>query len=673
MKKIIIFTLILFSLFIMNVNASSIEGFITGSNVSFRTGPGTNYGRITGLYADQGHSIVMTDKTIYPGSGCNDGWYKGEFDNKTGYVCKTFIEFKEEYIPKDPTEFENYKTYLIENGFNEPGYADLLASLHEKYPLWEFVPVATKLNWSGVVSAQSIRGKNCTYSTNQGLYSVESNSFDYLNDKFNPVDVNCYPTNYETNAYYLDPRNWLDERRIFMFEHLEYNSESQTKEAVNYMLANNANLKGYVNEFHAAATQTMDNNQIKTISPLHLASRSRVEIGNKTAGYYRVSGTYPYTYCNKTLKGYYNFYNIGSYMDSCTPDKTPSARGMAFACGEKCGFRNTYGRPWDTAQKGINGGAQFLITKYFEKGQDTIYFQKFNTASPTTAHTNQYMQNVAAPNSEGITTYNTYNNNDLLTRKIVFKIPVYLKMPNETILPAAGNPNNHLKDLKVNGTTVLNFSHDVNEYKVFLPVNTTSISIDASIINEKAKVSGIGQIKVSKENPVIEVVVTAENKSTNTYKLNIEFTEKIINPETKTPTEMLDKTNIVTDGTYVLNLKEGTLVTDLTNSLLKTNSKAIITIKDKEGNVKTTSISTGDKLIITSDNQTKELQLVVVGDGSGDGVITIADLLLVQKHILKYSNLQGSYLKAIDVNKDGIISIADLLLVQKYILNLVEF
>lgn len=673
-RKKIVFAFVLFFLFISNINASSLEGFITGNTVRFREGPGTNYPIIRNLYSSQNHSLVMENKDLFTGDGCVSGWYKGLFEDEVGYVCSSYVEFRTPYVPKDPKQFATYKEYLIAEGFDQPGYADLLATLHDEFPLWEFIPVITNLKFQDIVNAQSVGGKNCTYSSDQGLYAVNTYSFDYLKDEFIEIDVGCKQTNPETNAYYLDPRNWLSEKNIFMFESLEYNSESHTKDLVSYILSGNNNLKGYIEEFYQAAKQTMSGTE-RSISPLHLATRSRVEIGNKTAGYYRVSGTYPYRYCDKVLTGYYNFYNIGSYMDSCCPNRTPSARGMAYACGPACGFESTYGRPWNTAQKGINGGAQFLITKYFDKGQNTIYFQKFNTSGFTTPHTNQYMQNIAAPLSEGSTIYNAYKNKDKLkNRKIIFRIPIYLDMPLETKLPTSGNPNNHLKDLKINGNTVPNFSHDVNEYTVVLPINTTSVLVDASIINAYTKVSGIGQINISKSNPVINVVVTAQNKSVNTYKINLEFIEanvgEIIN---LTPTEIITKSNLVSDGKYILNLKEGSSVNDITNRILKVNNYLKVEVKDKKGNIKATSVATGDKLIMNNNGSLTELELVVIGDGSGDGVVTIADLLLVQKYILKYNNLQGPYLKAIDVNNDNKISIVDLLLVQKYILNLIEF
>ena len=60
--------------------------------------------------------------------------------------------------------------------------------------------------------------------------------------------------------------------------------------------------------------------------------------------------------------------------------------------------------------------------------------------------------------------------------------------------------------------------------------------------------------------------------------------------------------------------------------------------------------------------------IVIKGDPTGDGNINIQDLLRVQKYILGYTDLNGSYLKAGDTNQDGIVDIVDLLRAQKHIL-----
>ena len=43
----------------------------------------------------------------------------------------------------------------------------------------------------------------------------------------------------------------------------------------------------------------------------------------------------------------------------------------------------------------------------------------------------------------------------IINEEIVFSIPIYIGMPTSTSLPSTGNPNNWLKDLKVEGKTLI--------------------------------------------------------------------------------------------------------------------------------------------------------------------------------------------------------------------------
>lgn len=56
----------------------------------------------------------------------------------------------------------------------------------------------------------------------------------------------------------------------------------------------------------------------------------------------------------------------------------------------------------------------------------------------------------------------------------------------------------------------------------------------------------------------------------------------------------------------------------------------------------------------------KEYTISVKGDPSGDGKISVTDVVKLQSHLLNKSNLSGAYLEAADFNGDGKVSITDL-------------
>ena len=83
----------------------------------------------------------------------------------------------------------------------------------------------------------------------------------------------------------------------------------------------------------------------------------------------------------------------------------------------------------------------------------------------------------------------------------------------------------------------------------------------------------------------------------------------------------------------------------------------------------TQEIGTGYKLITETN---KEYTLIVTGDLTGDGNITLIDMSLLRKHYLEIESLQGEYLKAADMDNNNIISLRDIANMRKTILEIDE-
>lgn len=99
MLKKIIKTIIIFMIFMSNINislaATYLEGTMNGSGVYLRSGPGTNYSIIKTLTKNAKYRLVSN--TIYPDEGgCVEGWYSIYNGGSSGYVCaKYLIDIKE--------------------------------------------------------------------------------------------------------------------------------------------------------------------------------------------------------------------------------------------------------------------------------------------------------------------------------------------------------------------------------------------------------------------------------------------------------------------------------------------------------------------------------------------------------------------------------------------------
>lgn len=96
-------------------------------------------------------------------------------------------------------------------------------------------------------------------------------------------------------------------------------------------------------------------------------------------------------------------------------------------------------------------------------------------------------------------------------------------------LEATYSSNNYLSELKVQeGALSPAFNKDTTKYTIELEPETEKINVSAKTIDSKADIKGTGEISVTEGLNVINVVVTAENGKTKTYR--IEATVKELKP-----------------------------------------------------------------------------------------------------------------------------------------------
>ncbi len=251
---------------------------------------------------------------------------------------------------------------------------------------------------------------------------------------FTPIEGSSwYQAHGQVVQYYLDPRNFLDEQSVFMFENLGFDSSVHTVAGVQNILAKAEWAKGTVETTDGRtisyAEAFYEAGQKYGVSPYHLASRAVQEVG--------ASGSNAAWGNNATYPGIYNFYSIGA--------NTGMLDGLNWASQS-----GSYGRPWDTAYKSIVGGAEFIAKGYISVGQSSLYLQKFDLIPTGGLYNHQYMSNVSAPASESIGVYNGYKNVGGLESSFEFVIPVFKNMPILACkLPASSDSPNMAKDTDV--------------------------------------------------------------------------------------------------------------------------------------------------------------------------------------------------------------------------------
>ena len=308
------------------------------------------------------------------------------------------------------------------------------------------------------------------------------------------------------------------------------------------------------------------------------------------------------------------------------------------------------------------------------------------------------MTNITGVVSSSNTTYNSYNSMGIIDLPIVFQIPIYAGIPSSTSLPNKGNPNNYLKTLTVDGKSVTNFDGANTNYTITLAKNG-NITINSTTVASTSKITGNGTFNITTSGTKKNIVVTAEDGKTKTYSITFNVTAPTTNNDnnnntnnnnnnentnttnntstnnqqsTTYPTADKTITNAgykIKGSNYIHNVTLGSTVQGMINKIQNGNQYANVNITDKNNKAKTSgSIVTGDKINITSGDSKKTYTIVIYGDVSGDGNITVLDLSIVQMHLLKKKALTGAYAQAGDTSKNGKVDILDLSKVQMHLL-----
>ncbi len=649
--------------------AESKIGVLTKDSVRVRTSPTTNSS--TNILKHNGYNVLLNtgdevtilDTVDSPDDTSYKTWYHVEFTYSNikfkGYVYSGFIEVKEDndtppsgggVMPEGVPEI--YKSYI--------------QKLVDKYPNWKFVFYDTGLNWNDLLTddAQCYVGRSLIEKSFPKSYrSTQSGAYNWRTDTWYSLDGGgWYQANKQTIAYYLDPRNFLNEKNIFMFESLRFDAENHNIDAVETMLSGS-----FMSEVEIAKSETenvlyaqayMDAAEASGASPYHLVTRTIQEVGKKGSG--STSGTY------SGYVGYYNFYNIGAYSGS-----NPIANGLKYASGQSASASDIkkYDLPWDSQYKAIVGGAKWIAEGYINKNQDTLYYQKFNVVNKVWTH--QYMTNIMAPQTESGNIYKSYSNLDLLDKSYTFVIPYYRNMPSTACsLPTANDysPNNWLKSLEIEGYSLDFDGGTTSGYKLTVPESVSSVNIVAKTVNSNASVTGAGKVSLSDGSNIVKVVVKAQNGDARTYTIEI-----IRSTANKIPLKgiSLNKTELpmFVGDTQTLSVSYNPTNTTDSKAVTWTSSDtSVATVKD--GKVIAMSVGTAT-ITAKVGNYTATCKVVIsnkilIGDIDADGVVTIADALMIFKYKSGEITLSNNALTAADVDKNGSVGIADALKIFKY-------
>lgn len=242
------------------------------------------------------------------------------------------------------------------------------------------------------------------------------------------------------------------------------------------------------------------------VSPYVLAAMILQEQGNNGTSPL-ISGTY------SGYEGYYNFFNVEAYQSG-----SMSAIQMGLSYASQSG---SYGRPWNTKEKSIIGGAVNYGDNYVKAGQNTFYLKKFNVQG-SNMYKHQYMTNIQGAASEAAKLSQAYT--ALKDTALEFQIPIYNNMPEQACVAPTGDgsPNNKLSGLGIDGFGLTpSFNKDTESYNLIVDTSVNQITVNAYTADSNATVSGAGTVALQSGTNDITITVTAQNGSTRIYNIHV--------------------------------------------------------------------------------------------------------------------------------------------------------
>ena len=239
--------------------------------------------------------------------------------------------------------------------------------------------------------------------------STEAGAYNASTKTWSRADGGWYPASKAIVAYYMDPRNFLNDTGVYQFMTHSYDGSNQNANTVaavvkGTFMETRKPGGGYSN--YASLINAVG--KASNVNPNVLAAMIVQEQGSKGTSSL-ISGTV------SGYKGYYNFFNVNAYE---TSSRDKITNGLIYA--------KNHG--WNSVYSSIKGGADFYYRDYVSKKQNTYYLKKFNVNNGlSTVATHQYMTNVQGAAGEGTLVRKAFGSDS--SSAVTFEIPVYNSMP----------------------------------------------------------------------------------------------------------------------------------------------------------------------------------------------------------------------------------------------------
>lgn len=515
-----------------------------------------------------------------------------------------------------------------------PQIKEMLQKLKSKYPNWNFKILYTDIEWKDAIANEYVGHK----SSPRNLVTANNSKYDGEwickvcgETKYDNGNMHC--ASEAAIAYMMDPRNSTNYSDVFQFMQLSY-ADCNVQTLRSMVAGTFLNNDSYINAI-------IDSAKKYNVNSYYIVARILQEQGKSGSTLSSGKGY------NGQYVGYYNVFNIGA-----------SGNGKDTIILN--GLKSAQSRGWDSMEKSIAGGTEIIAKDYISKGQNTLYFQKFDVEnSDGKMYWHQYMQNILAAQNEGQTLRKTFESVGSADANYTFIIPVYKNMPT-TASPRPSTTSSNIPTttdlVRVNVTNSLYLrSEPGTSGKKIGSVYKDEIITRLSKATER--VGGTYWDYVMKADGTKGYAARETKEGEAGYKLYL------VPVSQENPSQPDNNDGTKNDKVKVDNSRNTiTAVPNATVDDLKSLMGNNITVKNTSGESVNGKLATGYKV-----NDTYTIS--VLGDVNGDGEVTPSDYMRVKNHIMNKSKIDGAALTSADVHKDGNITPSDYMNIKNYIMN----
>lgn len=410
-------------------------------------------------------------------------WKMVNYKDQIGYVRADLISSYTETVDR---EFEEQLNQFPES------YHSGLRLLHSLHPAWTFKADNLSISFDEAVAGETANWetKLVPSAYSNSYKSMAKNAYNWSSKAWYTTSGSWVSASRELIAYYLDPRNFLNENGVYQFVQQSYIPAVHNESGLQLIcqgtfLANGFSDTGdYGGSYYAIIMEAANQSGV---NPYIIAAMIITEQGVNGSSSL-ISGK----------DGYYNFFNYGA---SGTYDTDVYTNGIAYAKRQN----------WSSRSASIIGGAKLYAKNYISSGQDTYYYMDFDVLS-SPYYNHQYAQSIFDANSKGQRIKNVCSTS---VKTLTLRIPVYRDMP-ETPAPAvtasSALNNYYFTSLSVSGFSMYNQNYSITA--------NGNLNLTYSL-PDGAEYSGENSYKLSAGNNKIVLPVRSQSGFTNDYILNI--------------------------------------------------------------------------------------------------------------------------------------------------------